>query len=92
VGEGVGAAGTFIRLASLATLCRRERGFSGLRPRSHLLQLVEELCTKLLVISHGHAVAYGALSDIVAGRPELTGRTLEEIFLSVTGSGEPAAP
>ncbi len=54
---------------------------------SHLLHLVEELCTKLLVISKGRAVAYGTLEEIVARRPELGGLTLEEVFLMLTGDG-----
>ena len=52
---------------------------------SHLLDLVEELCTKLLVIAKGQAVAYGTLEQIVSERPELQGRTLEEVFLLLTG-------
>jgi ABC-2 type transport system ATP-binding protein len=58
---------------------------------SHLLQLVEELCTLLLVIHQGRRVAFGTVPEIVAGRPELSGRGLEDIFLSLTGhDGEPA--
>ena len=52
---------------------------------SHLLQLVEELCTRILIIHGGRLVAIGALSDIVAERPQLAGRGLEEIFLALTG-------
>jgi len=57
---------------------------------SHLLNLVEELCTKLLVVSRGSCVAYGTLDSIIADRPELAGRSLEEVFLTLTGnvSGE----
>jgi len=52
---------------------------------SHLLQLVEELCTKLLVIHHGQAVAYGSFAEIIADRPQLAGRGLEDVFLALTG-------
>jgi ABC-2 type transport system ATP-binding protein len=48
------------------------------------LHLVEELCTKLLVINHGRTIAYGALEAIVAERPQLAGRDLEEVFLALT--------
>ncbi|OYV68015.1 MAG: hypothetical protein B7Z72_08835, partial [Gemmatimonadetes bacterium 21-71-4] len=54
---------------------------------SHLLHLVEELCTKLLVIAKGRAVAYGTLEQIVAERPALAGRSLEDVFLMLTGDG-----
>jgi ABC-2 type transport system ATP-binding protein len=57
---------------------------------SHLLHLVEELCTRLLVIRRGRAVALGTVAEMVAARPELAGLSLEEIFLALTG--DDAAP
>ena len=54
---------------------------------SHLLHLVEELCTKLLVMRRGERVAYGTMDEIIADRPALAGRSLEDVFLSLTGDG-----
>jgi ABC-2 type transport system ATP-binding protein len=51
---------------------------------SHLLHLVEELCTQLLVLRRGHMVAYGTVTDIVAARPDLAGLDLEDLFLALT--------
>ncbi|HSK20029.1 MAG TPA: ABC transporter ATP-binding protein [Longimicrobiales bacterium] len=51
---------------------------------SHLLSLVEELCSRVLVIQSGEMVAMGTLSDIVAERPGLAGRGLEDVFLALT--------
>lgn len=51
---------------------------------SHLLHLVEQLCTRLLVVRHGQAVAFGTVEEIVVERPELEGRSLEEIFVALT--------
>jgi ABC-2 type transport system ATP-binding protein len=51
---------------------------------SHLLDLVEELCTSLMVIHKGHIVASGSIDQIIAERPQLAGRGLEEIFLALT--------
>ena len=51
---------------------------------SHLLSLVEELCSRILVIQSGEMVAMGTLSDIVAERPGLAGRGLEDVFLALT--------
>jgi ABC-2 type transport system ATP-binding protein len=51
---------------------------------SHLLGLVEELCTRILVIHRGQAVADGTIAAIRAGRPELAGKGLEDIFLALT--------
>ncbi len=53
---------------------------------SHLLNLVEELCTKLLVVRRGQCVAYGTIADIVAAHPTLAGRSLEDVFLALTGA------
>ena len=57
---------------------------------SHLLNLVEELCTKLLVVRQGKCVAYGTIDDIMIAHPELSGRTLEDVFLALTGDGAQA--
>jgi len=53
---------------------------------SHLLTLVEELCTRVLILQGGRLVALGSMAEISAERPELTGRGLEEIFLTLTGN------
>jgi ABC-type glutathione transport system ATPase component len=58
---------------------------------SHLLHLVEELCTRLLVIRRGRVVALGTAAEIVAARPQLAGLTLEELFLALTDDAGSAA-
>ncbi|HKJ93643.1 MAG TPA: ABC transporter ATP-binding protein [Longimicrobiales bacterium] len=55
---------------------------------SHLLQLVEELASRILVMAHARIVASGTISDIVASRPELVGKGLEDVFLALTGTRE----
>jgi len=54
---------------------------------SHLLNLVEELCTKLVVMRSGTCAAYGTLEEIIDAHPELRGRSLEDVFLALTGEG-----
>lgn len=73
-----------------ATIAARARAGTAVVLSSHLLTLVEELCTKLFVIRRGRCVAYGSLAEIVAARPGLAGRSLEDIFLALTGEGEGA--
>lgn len=68
-----------------ATIAARARSGAAVILSSHLLHLVEELCTKLLVIRRGRCVAYGSLAEIVATNPELAGRSLEDVFLALTG-------
>ena len=67
-----------------ATIADRAREGAAVILSSHLLNLVEELCTRLLVIRKGKCVALGTLPEIGAARPELAGRTLEDIFLTLT--------
>ncbi|HYW33442.1 MAG TPA: ABC transporter ATP-binding protein [Gemmatimonas sp.] len=75
------------------TIAARARAGTAVILSSHLLHLVEELCTRILVIRRGEMVAFGPIADIVAARPGLAGRSLEEIFIELTGEdiSEPAA-
>jgi ABC-2 type transport system ATP-binding protein len=71
-----------------ATIAARARAGTAVVLSSHLLTLVEELCTKIFVIRRGRCVAYGSLAQIVESHPELAGRSLEDVFLALTGEGE----
>ncbi|HEY0972589.1 MAG TPA: ABC transporter ATP-binding protein [Gemmatimonadales bacterium] len=80
------------------TIVARARAGAAVILSSHLLTLVEELCTRVLVLQSGRRVALGTMDEIVAERPELAGRPLEDVFLVLTGQAEemdavsPAAP
>jgi ABC-2 type transport system ATP-binding protein len=67
------------------TIKRRAEGGSAVILSSHLLHLVEEICTRVLVLRRGRVVAFGTVAEIVDGRPELAGRSLEEVFLALVG-------
>lgn len=75
-----------------ATIAARARAGASVILSSHLLHLVEELCTKLLVIHHGRMVAYGTFEEIVAERPQLAGRGLEDVFLALTSDADTSTP
>ncbi len=68
------------------TILTRAREGASVLLSSHLLHLVEELCTGVLIIARGRLLAYGSIASIIAERPELAGRDLEEVFLAITGS------
>lgn len=68
------------------TIVDRARAGAAVLLSSHLLHLVEEICTRVLIIQRGHTVALGTIDQILTGRPELVGRSLEDIFLALTGS------
>ena len=68
------------------TIKERARQGAAVLLSSHLLHLVEEVCTRVLIMQGGRKVALGTIDEILAGRPDLRGRSLEEIFLALTGS------
>ena len=74
-----------IRKTKQTILRQAERGAAVILS-SHLLSLVEELCTRLIVIDRGRIVAMGTIDEIERSRPELAGRGLEELFLALTGN------
>jgi ABC-2 type transport system ATP-binding protein len=67
-----------------ATIVARARAGAAIILSSHLLHLVEELCTRILVIQRGRAVAAGRIDEIRSSRPDLEGRGLEDVFLALT--------
>ena len=68
------------------TIVERARQGAAVILSSHLLHLVEEVCTRVLVIHRGRLVAIGTIAEIVGSRPVLQGRSLEEVFLALTGT------
>jgi ABC-2 type transport system ATP-binding protein len=66
---------------------------------THVLEIVERLCSHVAIISKGRLVANGSIEELRAGvastLPGAEGEqrlTLEEIFLSIVGAGERAEP
>ena len=61
---------------------------------SHVLEIVERLCTHVAIIQKGQLVAQGSLEELRAGVPTPDGQqaTLEEIFLNVLGTTGTAPP
>jgi ABC-2 type transport system ATP-binding protein len=84
--EGVDAlaAGTLKALLGRMT----ERGVT-IFLTSHVLEIVERLCSHVAIIHKGRLVAQGSLEELRAGVAGEEGRqtTLEEIFLSIVGQG-----
>ena len=69
------------------TIAARASSGAAVILSSHLLNLVEEMCTKLLVLRRGECVAFGTIDEIIATHPELAGLSLEDVFLSLTAEG-----
>jgi ABC-2 type transport system ATP-binding protein len=78
-----------IRRMKAAILARAKHGTAVILS-SHLLHLVQELCTRILIIQNGKAMAFGTIQEIIAERPQLAGGDLEDVFLAVTGNTDPS--
>ena len=72
------------------TIMRRATAGTAVILSSHLLHLVEEICTRVLVMQRGRVVVFGTITEILAGRPELSSRKLEDVFLALIGQEEKA--
>ena len=61
---------------------------------THVLEIVERLCSHVAVIHRGRLVAQGSLDELRAGiaAPEGSTMTLEQIFLSLVGTDAGARP
>jgi len=64
---------------------------------SHVLEIVERLCTHVAIINHGELIANGSLEELRAGVHAQAGSgnstarlTLEEIFIRVIGKEDGA--
>jgi len=57
---------------------------------THTLDIVEEVCDRVLVMGRGRLLADGKVADLVATLDVKDGRsaTLEDLFLKLTGSSE----
>jgi ABC-2 type transport system ATP-binding protein len=84
--EGVDALAAGALKALLARMT--ERGVT-IFLTSHVLEIVERLCSHVAIIHKGRLVAQGSLDELRAGVPsdDSTPRTLEQIFLSIVGQG-----
>jgi ABC-2 type transport system ATP-binding protein len=68
------------------TIVSRARNGAAILLSSHLLHLVEEVCTRVIIMDRGKKVADGTFDEL-RSRADLaaSGSNLEQIFLHVTG-------
>src|SRR5258708_24805719 len=75
------------------TITQRAHQGAAVVLSSHLLHLVEEVCTRVIIMAKGHKVADGTVRDLAA-RAELAtaDSNLEQIFLAITRHAPEYAP
>ena len=76
------------------SIVRRGREGGAIILSSHLLHLVQEICTHLLILKGGKMVAYGSLEEIHRRFAATAGTSLEDVFFRATteAAPDPAAP
>jgi ABC-2 type transport system ATP-binding protein len=79
--------------AMKASIRQRAAAGASVMVSSHLLSLVEDLCTAVLVLHRGKMLLHASMADLrkqvaADGRQE----SLEDLFFRLTASGPPAAP
>ncbi|MDY6983992.1 MAG: ATP-binding cassette domain-containing protein, partial [Pseudomonadota bacterium] len=71
------------------SILQRARDGAAIVLSSHLIGLLEEVCTHLVILKRGKRVAYGSLDEVTAlfaeGESDLG---LEEVFIRATGGTE----
>ena len=66
-----------------ATIVSRGKAGAAVIVSSHLLHLVEEICSRVVIIDRGRKVADGSMAELSA-QAQAAGSNLEQIFLKVT--------
>src|SRR2546425_1129689 len=74
------------------TIVARGRAGASILVSSHLLHLVEEICTRVVIMDRGRKVADGTVAEL-ASRADIAaaGSSLEQIFMRVTGHDQTPA-
>jgi ABC-2 type transport system ATP-binding protein len=68
------------------TIVARARSGAAILLSSHLLHLVEEVCSRVIIMDRGQKVADGTFAELLSRADLATaGSNLEQIFLRVTG-------
>ena len=71
------------------SILSRARAGAAVVLSSHLLHLLEEVCSHVLILKKGEKIAHGTLAEISAQFAQgETGVSLEEIFIRATGGSE----
>jgi ABC-2 type transport system ATP-binding protein len=72
------------------SILKRARDGAAVMISSHLLHLVQEICSHILILKNGRNVSFGSIEDITRQFSVAAGQAnLEEVFFRATGADEP---
>jgi ABC-2 type transport system ATP-binding protein len=54
---------------------------------THILEIAQAICDRVVILHHGYVLASGTVAAL-RDRAGLSGRDLEEVFLTLTGTGD----
>jgi ABC-2 type transport system ATP-binding protein len=74
------------------SILKRAREGAAIIISSHLLHLVQEICSHVLILKNGRKVIDGTIDEIRRRFSEEPDANLEDIFFRATGEGQPAPP
>ena len=75
------------------SILKRARAGAAIILSSHLLHLVEEICSRILILQNGRKIADGTLAEVTQKFSAQSGdASLEEIFFRATSESSPLAP
>jgi ABC-2 type transport system ATP-binding protein len=73
------------------SILKRGRAGAAILISSHLLHLLEEVCSHVLILKNGRKIIDGALGEVRQRFSEQSGDTsLEEVFFRATGESKGA--
>ena len=71
------------------SILKRAQNGAAIIISSHLLHLVEEICSHILILKNGRKIIYGTLAEITQKFSAQTGdASLEEVFFRATSDAD----
>lgn len=74
------------------SILKRARAGAAIIISSHLLHLVQEICSHVLILKNGRKIIDGTIDEIRRRFSEEPDANLEDIFFRATGEDQPAPP
>lgn len=75
------------------SILKRARAGAAVIISSHLLHLVQEICSHILILKNGRKITFGSIEEITHQFAAEAGQTnLEDVFFRATGEDQAASP